>query len=110
MNAGEKRGRPRFHIDQMIEFSLDGELHFHANLTNISETGVQVTTDTEPEAQAPVDLVVGFETDEDNTQIFLEGIIIWVRKMSKGYSAGIQFMDIRDDQRKLIHDFIKKCK
>ena len=110
MNANEKRGKPRFHIDQMIEFSLDGELHFHANLTNISETGLQVVTESEPEAQAPVDLVIGFETSDDRTQIFLEGIIIWVRKNAKGYSAGIQFMDIRDDQRKLIGEYIKKAK
>lgn len=108
MSVRENRGKPRFHIDQMIEFSLDGETQFRAKLTNISESGVQVSTDTEPEAQAPVELIIGIETGDDRTQIAVEGIIIWVKKTAKGYASGIQFMDIREDQRRLIGSLTSK--
>jgi c-di-GMP-binding flagellar brake protein YcgR len=106
----DKRQKPRFNIDQMIEYSLDGERHFKAQITNISESGLSVMTEIEPEAQAPVSIILGLDTDEDHQQIPVEGITVWVTRKPKGFVSGIQFMDLQDEQRRIIVDFIHRCK
>jgi uncharacterized protein (TIGR02266 family) len=108
--GAERRQWQRVLVDLEVDYG-NQENYLFAYITDISATGIFVRTNT-PEAPG-TRLNVRFTPDGKSAPLELEGEVIWINPFRPGHSdnlhpgMGIRFIDLADDDRHRLADFIK---
>ena len=104
----EKRKSTRFIINEAIEFDLKREHFFRAEGINISEGGLLcLTSETiTPLSRVEISFTIPFGKNKE-IQISTEGIVMHVGKQGNKSKVGISFVDMDEDDKKILKKFIK---
>ena len=106
----DRRQYPRIRTANLIKIlKLDSEeVSSLSNLVNISEGGIQMMSPRRIPAQAHFWAVLNLA--EKDTQIPVEGRVVWSKKSEKGnasYRAGVEFTDLGDEGRTVIRKYVE---
>lgn len=106
----ERRGEPRVVVDLEVDYGNEDNYLF-AYIRDISATGIFVrTTDPEPPGTR---LNLRFTPRASTEALELEGEVIWInpyrpdRRDNLHPGMGIRFVELGDDQRRRLDEFIK---
>ena len=107
----DRRAAPRVLVDLEVDYALEDNYLF-AYITDISETGIFVRTTT-PE-QPGTHLNMRFRADGPNTQIEVEGEVIWVNPYRPGApdnlhpGMGIRFVALDDELKDRLLELVRR--
>lgn len=108
--VAEKRKYPRVrchHSIRQIGYDIDS-CHLITETVDLSEGGLQLTSSNpfKPEDVLQLALILG------RHEIYLIGRVAWSKpdaRQKETYHSGLAFLQIDQDDRKVIHDYIKDC-
>lgn len=103
MNERDKRTAPRVPVDLEGLISPNGWLKKEVKIGNISESGVLIKTQIPLFSLSKVFVKLNLDGKD------FEGQAICVRVSSKPpWEAGLQFVDVDEENRKILAEFLKK--
>jgi hypothetical protein len=100
--GGDKRFelRLRKYIDIIVEDALSAML-FRGAIADLSPTGMRVIVD----QYLPQNSTYTF-TMKRNPFLRMRGIVRWIKPFEKDYQVGVQFVDLNDEDRKRLQNFL----
>ncbi|MCX7944696.1 MAG: TIGR02266 family protein [Deltaproteobacteria bacterium] len=105
MGIEEKRSSIRVPIDIWVEESRDGELYYQRT-ANISEGGLFFER-TVPHPKGTI-VNLKFTLPNQSEPIQVRGEIVNLPNDSEGLGMGVKFLDLTEQQRKAISDYINE--
>lgn len=110
MGSEDKRRAPRFTMDQIIELNIGKEEFVEASGLNISEMGIMCQATRALESTERVFLMFSLDCPDCSSTIKCEGIVIHCSKIDRFYIIGIEFSDIKQEDRDIIKHYTKFIK
>jgi uncharacterized protein (TIGR02266 family) len=102
----ERRSSERIDLELWVEESTPRELYFQ-RCANLSAGGIFLER-TIPHAKGTV-VSLKFTLPDDSTPLVVRGEIVNVGESSSDLGMGVKFLELSDEQRQRIDDFIKKA-
>ncbi|HTL47288.1 MAG TPA: PilZ domain-containing protein [Verrucomicrobiae bacterium] len=104
------RKHPRLKAFNLIKFTLSDGTQYESlsNVVNISESGLQFTCYEHLLPDQMIRMLISIP--HANKEVPVKGKLVWVRKdkMRRGvYLAGVQYLDISDENRELIREMVQ---
>jgi c-di-GMP-binding flagellar brake protein YcgR len=104
----ERRKYPRIVLQQLFEMSLGKETFVAAHSVNISEGGIYCETSKELEVHARVYLMLIIVDKTGESEVQTEGIVLRTEKKKGKYYAAIEFIEMQDEDKEKIQNFLKQ--
>ena len=104
----ERRVHKRFDINQAITLTFPKENYINAVGINISKTGLLCKTDIFLDSYTRIFLMLSIPIGNDNKSFSCEAIVIWCQKENEEYDAGLQFVELFDEQKEIIQNYINE--
>jgi len=110
LTRGTKRKHVRIALCHRVYVTHNGTSH-ELYTGNISEGGVFIKTNEPFQAGSKVEISLPMEA---GNHIHLRGIVVSVKRpyedmSSRPVGMGIEFKEVRDDERKILRDFVKRA-
>jgi uncharacterized protein (TIGR02266 family) len=102
----ERRSSQRIPVEMWVEESTERELYFQRG-ANISVGGIFLER-TIPHPRGTI-VALRFTLPDETTPIKVKGEIVNVGEASTDLGMGIKFVDLGDDERRRIDDFIQRA-
>jgi hypothetical protein len=106
----ERRMKPRFVMNQLIELSIDRETFVPSRGVDVSEEGVRCIAEGYLEPYSRVYVMFTIRYDEKEEIIRAQGIVTNCQEESKEdetYALGIKLIDMLDDEKAKILRYIE---
>ena len=104
----ERRKYPRLILHQLFETSLGKETFVAAHSVNISEGGIYCETSKELEVHARVFLLMIIIDKKGESEVQTEGIVLRTEKKKGKYYAAIEFIEMKDEDKEKIMNYLKR--
>ncbi|MGE0787147.1 MAG: TIGR02266 family protein [Sandaracinaceae bacterium] len=106
--GAERREHERFFTELSVDYS-SGENFLFSYITNISEMGIFIRTDTPPEKGTRLRLRFGLA---DGEMLKLEGVVMWINEIradgdNPNPGIGVRFLNLTPEQREKVVDLVR---
>lgn len=103
----ELRKHKRFKINQMCEIYMGREIYIPVKGINISEGGMSFRTDESLAINALVEFQLAIHIGNKSKTINCQGVVRRFEPEEDGWSGAIEFTNMKDEHKKLIHEYVK---
>ncbi|HOP31476.1 MAG TPA: PilZ domain-containing protein [Spirochaetota bacterium] len=103
----DKRQHKRFKINQMCEIYMGREIYIPVKGINISEGGMSFRTDESLAINALVEFQLAIHIGNKSKTINCQGVVRRFEPEEDGWSGAIEFSNLKDEHKKLIHEYVK---
>ncbi|HRX49324.1 MAG TPA: PilZ domain-containing protein, partial [Spirochaetota bacterium] len=97
----------RFKINQMCEIYMGREIYIPVKGINISEGGMSFRTDESLAINALVEFQLAIHIGNKSKTINCQGVVRRFEPEEDGWSGAIEFSNLKDEHKKLIHEYVK---
>jgi c-di-GMP-binding flagellar brake protein YcgR len=103
----ELRKHKRFKINQMCEIYMGREIYIPVKGINISEGGMSFRTEESLAINSLVQFQLAIHIGDKSKTINCQGVVRRVEPEEDGWSGAIEFTNMKDEHKKLIHEYVK---
>lgn len=108
MKKAEKRSNKRFEISQLVEIKVISEEFIQAEGLDISVGGMKAKTSYDIAPLAKLFLMLNIPVHDKTYSIRTEGYVVYTKKVRNTVHFGINFVDMDDEDKKIIRDYLKE--
>lgn len=104
----EQRKHKRFKINQMCEIYMGREIYIPVKGINISEGGMSFRTEESLAINALVQFQLAIHIGNKSKIINCQGVVRRFEPEEEGWSGAIEFTNMKNEHKKLIHEYVKR--
>jgi hypothetical protein len=110
MGSADKRKAPRFTMNQIVELNFGKEEFVEASGLNISEMGIMCQTSRALDECERLFLMFSLDCPDCSNTIKCEGIVVHCNKIDRYFIIGIEFSDLKPEDREIIKNYSRYSK